>query len=59
MGLGSPDELTFEHIYHRPEFGPACTYREFHPLVEPGDFLSGTVPSAYSADWEKAHAERF
>lgn len=59
LGLESPNELTLKHIYHRPVFGPACTYREFHPQVGLGDFLSQTIPPVYAADWKSAHAERF
>ncbi|WP_407944045.1 FMN-binding glutamate synthase family protein [Marinobacter mangrovi] len=59
LGLTSPDLLGPEHIYHRPEYGPACTYREMHPRVATGDFLSGALPPDYAADWEKASASRF
>jgi glutamate synthase domain-containing protein 2 len=59
LGLDSPELLGPEHIYHRPEYGPACTYREMHPQVEQGDFLNGKVPDAYRADWERADANHF
>lgn len=59
LGLESPDDLRLEHIYHRPEFGPATTYRAFHPVVEPGDFLSHKIPAVYITDWENARADRF
>ncbi len=59
LGLSSPDQLGPEHIYHRSESGPACTYQEFHPKVNPGDFLTGKVPAVYNEDWAKASSERF
>jgi glutamate synthase domain-containing protein 2 len=59
LGFDSPDDIGPEHIYHRPEYGPACTYREFNPLVETGDFINGKLPETYTRDWEKADANRF
>ncbi|MFE8071762.1 FMN-binding glutamate synthase family protein [Marinobacteraceae bacterium S3BR75-40.1] len=59
LGLASPDLLRPGHIYHRPEYGPACTYREMHPKVESGDFLSDRVPDSYREDWEAASAKQF
>lgn len=59
LGLESPEQLGPEHIYHRPEYGPACTYREMHPRVEHGDFLSGNLPDVYRTVWERADARRF
>jgi glutamate synthase domain-containing protein 2 len=59
LGFDSPDDIGPEHIYHRPEYGPACTYREFNPLVEAGDFINGKLPEAYEKDWERADANRF
>lgn len=59
MGFSSPEQLRPEHINQRPESGPAGTYREFHPKVNTGDFLSNNIPAAYFADWKNANAHRF
>ncbi|MGO1462208.1 MAG: FMN-binding glutamate synthase family protein [Marinobacter sp.] len=59
MGFSSPEDLRPEHIYHRPESGPAATYRAFHPRVTSGDFLRNNIPPAYFADWESASPHRF
>lgn len=59
MGMDSPDKLDFAHVYHRPEHGPACTYREIHPEVAAGDFLVDRIPEDYAPDWARASAQRF
>lgn len=59
MGLASPDELGPEHIFHRPNYGPAKTYSQLHPVVSPGDFLEQRIPEVYQRDWAEARADRF
>lgn len=59
MGIDSPDRLKPEHIYHRPEHGPAETYRAIHPAVAGGDFLADQIPESYAADWSRANAQSF
>src|SRR5699024_1857501 len=59
LGLASPDELSPDHVHHRPNYGPACTYQDMHPQVESGDFLAGRIPEAYAKDWARARADRF
>lgn len=59
LGLASPDDLGPEHIFHRPQSGPARTYRDIHPKVAAGDFLEGRLPDSYVADWRQASPHRF
>jgi len=59
LGLDRPDQLGPEHIYHRPGYGPAHTYAQRHPRVEPGAFLRDEVPKEYRLDWHRASAHRF
>src|SRR5699024_10304550 len=59
LGLERPDQLLPEHVYHRPEHGPAITYADMHPRLVSGDFISGHIPDANARDWERANAKRF
>lgn len=59
LGVDNPDDLAPEMIFHRPEYGPANTYRDIHPRVEAGDFLAGRIPPCYAADWTRASAQHF
>jgi len=59
LGLDSPDRLGPEHIFHRPEHGPARTYADIHPKVEVGDFLRDAIPEDYLQDWQQASAQYF
>jgi len=59
LGVENPDELTPELIYHRPQHGPARTYRDIHPRVEASDFINDKIPEDYAADWARADAQQF
>ncbi|GAB3682135.1 FMN-binding glutamate synthase family protein [Salinisphaera aquimarina] len=59
MGLDSPELLTPEQVYHRPEHGPANTYRAIHPVVVSRDFLENQIPEIYAADWARANPQTF
>src|SRR5699024_7522383 len=59
LGADSPDKLTPDMIFHRPEYGPANTYRDIHPYVEDGDFINDKLPDSYVEAWARASAQHF
>src|SRR5699024_7391880 len=59
IGLSSPDDLAYRHVYHRRDYGPARDYGQIQPQVQSGDFLDDRLPAAYIEHWEHASAHHF
>ena len=59
MGCSNPDELNAEHIYQRPEFGPALTHAQIYPPLAPGQLLGKESPEEYAYHWRRASGDNF